>query len=77
MPTLLLLIFLALSIFLIRLVLKKEDWILPKTPFNAQYRSILEEKVNFYNALNTEDKEIFEYKNKIVFTRVSARMLCF
>ncbi|MGY6647946.1 zinc-dependent peptidase [Wenyingzhuangia sp. IMCC45574] len=42
--------------------LQKNKWKTPQREFPPIWRAILKEEVNFYNALNTEQKELFEYK---------------
>ena len=40
----------------------KKDWIAPNEPFPAAWRIILAQEINFYNALNPEERKRFEYK---------------
>ena len=40
----------------------KRAWKLPKKPFSQEWRIILQQKINFYNALSGEEKPKFEYK---------------
>lgn len=56
---------LLISIVLFNVYSKKETiskWKEPNTSFLEKWRFILIEKVAFYNALNKEEKELFEYK---------------
>jgi len=48
--------------FLLYLVFRKKKWKLPITEFPPKWRIILLEKVRFYNNLNIEEKELFEYE---------------
>jgi len=43
---------------------KKQNskWKLPDSPFPTEWRKVLIEKINFYNALNTEERKQFEYE---------------
>lgn len=41
---------------------KKAKWKKPKNDFPSKWRIILAKKVGFYNALNQEEKQLFEYK---------------
>lgn len=40
----------------------KKTWKEPEEAFPLKWKSILAQKVNFYNALNTEEKSLFEYE---------------
>jgi Mlc titration factor MtfA (ptsG expression regulator) len=56
--------FIALSglVFYIWKRKSKSDWILPTKPFSNEWRIILIQKVAFYNALSSEEKNRFEFK---------------
>ncbi|MCG8580846.1 MAG: zinc-dependent peptidase [Bacteroidales bacterium] len=47
---------------LYRFYWKSEKWIKPKGKMKPERRKILTEKVNFYNSLTQEEKELFEFK---------------
>lgn len=51
-----------IAYLLYRFFWKSEKWIKPKGKMPHEWRKILTEKVNFYNSLNTDEKELFEYK---------------
>ncbi|RLD49907.1 MAG: peptidase [Bacteroidetes bacterium] len=55
-------IFIAIFIFVIIYIKKRNAWKIPKSEFPAKWRLILSEKVIFYNNLNTVEKNRFEYK---------------
>jgi Mlc titration factor MtfA (ptsG expression regulator) len=59
-------IFLVVFFFIVFLFIRKiwfrDSWILPQNPFPDEWKKILSEKVNFYNALKPEEKRDFEYK---------------
>lgn len=50
------------GILVIRALWRKDDWIKPTTPFPSERRTILIEKVGFYNSLSEEEKTQFELK---------------
>ena len=43
---------------------RKNKWKKPTTPFLPKWRQILSQKVAFYNNLNKEEKELFEFKTQ-------------
>ena len=48
--------------FLIKRLWQSNSWKIPKNPFPSNWRNTLIKKVNFYKALNTEEKKRFEFK---------------
>lgn len=62
MKELLLLIFVILCIITLFLLWKRKRWKTPKKVFPEAWRSILIQKIAFYNALNLVEKKHFEYK---------------
>ncbi len=61
MPIIILLI-LAIAVILIIRYLKRPTWLKPTKEFPNNWRSILAQKVNYYNHLSQEEKEQFEYR---------------
>ena len=59
-----LLVFLVIGagVLVIRALWRKKDWIKPNTPFSSGWRTILVDKVGFYNSLSKEEKTRFEFK---------------
>ncbi len=55
-------VFTAIFAFILIKLLKKDKWKLPSKPFPKEWRSVLLEKVNFYNALNADERKQFEYE---------------
>ncbi len=55
-------IILILTIFFVKRLWNKNNWITPNTKFPPKWRIILIEKIPFYNALNSEEKKHFEFK---------------
>lgn len=55
-------VFIFLIIILIRYLIKKNTWKIPKKEFPSNWRIILSEKIIFYNNLNDEEKKLFEFK---------------
>lgn len=51
-----------LVFFTLQYIWNKDDWKTPNTPFPAEWRTILQEQVPFYNALTSNEKQQFEYK---------------
>lgn len=47
-----------------RKIWSQNKWVSPKTPFPTKWRIILTKNVAFYNSLNKNDKELFEYKTQ-------------
>jgi len=41
---------------------KNSKWKLPDSPFPTEWRKVLIEKINFYNALSAEERKQFEYE---------------
>ncbi|TCI94950.1 zinc-dependent peptidase [Tenacibaculum sp. M341] len=56
----LIIVFIVYAVFFVKP--KKSEWISPTTPFLKKWKMILVEKVAFYNALDANQKKIFEYK---------------
>ena len=54
--------FIAIFIFVILYIKRKNAWKIPKKEFSASRRIILTENVIFYNNLSEEEKKRFEYK---------------
>ena len=52
----------AIGVAVIRALWRKNDWIKPSKAFPAQWRTIIEEKVAFYNSLSDKEKAQFEFK---------------
>lgn len=48
--------------FLIKNLLSDKKWVIPKDPFPSLWRSILLNKVNFYHALSSDERALFENK---------------
>ncbi|MCF8297573.1 MAG: zinc-dependent peptidase [Saprospiraceae bacterium] len=42
--------------------ISRDKWITPNIPFPPEWRTILIEKISFYNSLSEEEKQQFEYK---------------
>jgi len=42
----------------------QKQWMQPESNFPSKWRTILIQKVGFYNALNKEEKNLFEYKTQ-------------
>jgi len=59
-PTIL--IFIIGAFWVIRKYRKKSAWIFPQKEFPLEWRSVLVQKVVFYNALTKEEQKRFEYK---------------
>lgn len=55
-------LFVLAAIFIIRLLIRKNQWKKPRLPFPVENRIILAQKVAFYNSLDTGEKERFEYR---------------
>jgi Mlc titration factor MtfA (ptsG expression regulator) len=58
----LLLLLLFPAAFIIRRVWVKDKWLIPTKEFPSTWRNVLIHKVNFYSALNPEDKKLFEFE---------------
>lgn len=62
MPLLFLLLFLFLLIFLFLRIFKKRSWKSPTENLNSEQLAILKSNVAFYNRLDAEKKQYFEYE---------------
>jgi len=55
-------LFVAAAAFTVKKIWTNDSWKKPIVPFSAEWRAILVQKVPFYNALNQEEKKLFEFK---------------
>ena len=55
-------LFVAAAAFTVKKIWTNDSWKKPIVPFSTEWRAILVQKVPFYNALNQEEKKLFEFK---------------
>ena len=55
-------LFLIVLLYLLYRLIGSKQWKKPEHQFPEKWRSILQEKISFYNSLSAEDKLIFEYE---------------
>ncbi|MBT7996556.1 MAG: peptidase, partial [Bacteroidetes bacterium] len=62
MVTIFLIILIGLVLFIIIKRINKINQKFPTEPFPANWRAILVQRINFYNALDVDEKKRFEYE---------------